>query len=67
MKIGGHSGFVRDGSFYFGGHSDGFKTKFNFMAPTGYNQFETDLAYMTNDAYLFKYDPYGSNSCFYHD
>lgn len=35
MKIGGYGGFVREGSYYFSGMSDGYKTKFNFMKPSG--------------------------------
>lgn len=59
MGIGGHSLFVIDQEYYFGGQSYGFKTK--------YQNVTYDTESPTLDSYVFKYNPSTSGDCFFTD
>ena len=59
MSIGSHSGFAYKDAWYFGGQSDGFKTKIQEMPSLDPDQ-------LLFDSYVFKYSPrYGLSSCLY--
>jgi len=57
--IGGHSSFVLNSQYVFGGQSFGFKTNYQYV--------EADATTPTLDSYVFKYDPTNNNDCFYHN
>ena len=57
--VGGHSIFVKDGYYIFGGHTPGYKTKYQEVA--------YDAVTPTYDSFVFKYSPTEDNSCFYQD
>mmetsp|Transcript_12357 Transcript_12357/g.19196 ORF Transcript_12357/g.19196 Transcript_12357/m.19196 type:complete len:116 (+) Transcript_12357:1133-1480(+) len=59
MIVGGNTLFVKDSQYIFAGHSWGYKTH--------YQNVTYDLVTPTYDSFVFKYDPFEDNECFYQD